>query len=210
MQSSHLKKQSFPYFVLCWCFAAFVVVALKAEEQEQSAVGTVIDEFILADEFKATEREKLRLLPVETVELLTERLNHLESDSPGELRIFECLVIKVMQFESVLTPTGKAAALAALKAKMTNENSQFHSHRLRLYESASTSTSRTEERAPKRSAPLPNSPSVLQLPAPNKTPDAKSTPTRSSEPTSSKPVSIIVGLITVAIGLLWLLVKKRK
>lgn len=52
--------------------------------------------------------------------------------------------------------------------------------------------------------------SVLSQTASKKTPEAKPTPTTpSNEPTSSAPWSIIAMLIVAAIGLLWLLVKKR-
>ena len=57
--------------------------------------------------------------------------------------------------------------------------------------------------------PTPKPPPVVQPPAPKKAPEAK-TVTPSEEPTSPTPWSIIVVLIVAAIGLLWLLVKKRK
>jgi hypothetical protein len=54
-------------------------------------------------------------------------------------------------------------------------------------------------------------PSVIVQPPAPRTPEAKPTvPTPSEEPTSSTPWSIIIVLIVAAIGLLWLLVKKRK
>jgi hypothetical protein len=55
--------------------------------------------------------------------------------------------------------------------------------------------------------PLPS----VQPPTPTKSPEAKpSTSPPSEEPASSTPWSIIAVLIVAAIGLLWLLVKKRK
>lgn len=46
-------------------------------------------------------------------------------------------------------------------------------------------------------------------PSPKKTPSAKPAPTPSKEPTSSTPWGIIVVLIVAALGLLWLLLKRR-
>jgi hypothetical protein len=53
-------------------------------------------------------------------------------------------------------------------------------------------------------------PPMVQPPAPKKSPEAKPAPTSSEQSTSKTPWSIIVVLIVAAIGLLWLLVKKRK
>lgn len=52
-------------------------------------------------------------------------------------------------------------------------------------------------------------PPVVQPPTPTKAHDVKP-PILSEKPTSSTPWSIIVVLVVVAIGLLWLLLKKRK
>ena len=55
------------------------------------------------------------------------------------------------------------------------------------------------------------SPKLAQPAAPEKSPQAKPTaPIPSAEPSSPTPWSVIVGLIAVATGLLWLLMKKRK
>jgi hypothetical protein len=51
---------------------------------------------------------------------------------------------------------------------------------------------------------------AIQPPAPKTALSTSSTSTPSEEPTSSTPWSIIVVLIVAAMGLLWLLVKKRK
>jgi hypothetical protein len=53
-------------------------------------------------------------------------------------------------------------------------------------------------------------PPSVQSTALKKAPEAKPTSTPSEEPTSSTPWSIIVVLIVAAIGLLWLVLKKRK
>lgn len=51
---------------------------------------------------------------------------------------------------------------------------------------------------------------AVQPPTPKKAPEAKpTTPTRSEEPASSAPWSIIVVLIVAAMGLLWLVFKRR-
>jgi hypothetical protein len=54
-----------------------------------------------------------------------------------------------------------------------------------------------------------NTPPLVQPPAPKKVPEAKPALTPSEETTSSTPWSIIVVLIVAAIGLLWLLLKRR-
>ncbi len=60
---------------------------------------------------------------------------------------------------------------------------------------------------------LPPSPQALpptvQPPAPKKAPEAKPTSTTSEEPASTTPWAIIVVLIVAALGLLWLLLKRR-
>ena len=48
-----------------------------------------------------------------------------------------------------------------------------------------------------------------QPPAPKQAPEAKPSPTPSEEPASSTPWAIIVVLIVAALGLLWLLLKRR-
>lgn len=62
----------------------------------------------------------------------------------------------------------------------------------------------------KQTMPTPKPPLVVQLSASKNTAEAKPTPTPSEEPASSTPWSIIVVFIVAAIGLLWLLLKKRK
>ncbi len=52
-------------------------------------------------------------------------------------------------------------------------------------------------------------PQVVQPPSPKKEPEAKPAPAPSEEPPESTPWSIIVVLVVVAIGLLWLLLKRR-
>lgn len=54
------------------------------------------------------------------------------------------------------------------------------------------------------------SPPALQPATPKKAPEAKPASTPSEEPASSTPWSISVVLVVAAIGLLWLLLKKRK
>jgi hypothetical protein len=52
-------------------------------------------------------------------------------------------------------------------------------------------------------------PPIVQTSAPKKAPEAKPSSTPSEEPTSSTPWSIIVVLIVSALGLLWLVLKRR-
>lgn len=64
--------------------------------------------------------------------------------------------------------------------------------------------------AAKQTAPAPKQLPVVQPPAPKKAPEAKPTvPTPGEKPTSSTPWSIIAVMIVAAIGLLWLLLKRR-
>lgn len=61
---------------------------------------------------------------------------------------------------------------------------------------------------PSETSPPPSSPNLQPSP-PKKAPEAKPTPTPSEDPASSTPWSIIVVLIVAALGLLWLLLKRR-
>lgn len=205
MHNSRFDKVALIYALLCFCFLATYAPSVRAQDPRE--IGVMIDEFIMNDEFKLPERAKLRALPIEAVGILTERLNQLDPDSPGELRIYDCLAIKIEQFSGVLDQEIKAAALSALKAKTLREDSQLHSHRMRLYGAAST-PSKTEAPTLSQSTNVPTPPVHPQPPAPMTVPSTHQPTTHSEGPTSSKPWSIIVVLIVVTCGLLWLLPKR--
>jgi hypothetical protein len=63
--------------------------------------------------------------------------------------------------------------------------------------------------APTQTLPLPQAVPAVQQP-PKQSAASSPSPTRSEEPTSSTPWSVIVILMAAAIGLAWLLLKKRK
>lgn len=156
MQNNLIRQSSVVLLILAWAS-----MSLKGIEHQQDEIRVMIDEFINAEE-----RAKLHALPIESVEILTERLNQLNIDSPGELRVFECLSSKVEQFNSALTHKAKAAALAALKAKTNDHNSRLHSHRLQLFEAVS----QHEASASSPAVTTPTTSPTVQQPSPPKTP----------------------------------------
>lgn len=167
----------------------------------------MIDEFIMSDEFKAEERAKLQALPAGSVELLTHRLNGLEMNGVGELRVFECLSIKLGQFGAVLPPKIQADAIAALKAKMMDEGHQHHAHRVRLFDASMRGTVALPDQSP----PGTNSTSIVPSPRPEKAVDTEAVVRASSEgPAAPMSWSMMGGLIVVGGGALWWLLRRRK
>lgn len=97
-------------------------------------ISSYIDTFIMADEFKANEREKLMSLPEISVDILTDRLNKMSPGDPGEIRIFESLSVKLRQFKRSISTEAKSAALLALETKASDSNAPFNPYRIQLIE----------------------------------------------------------------------------
>lgn len=205
MRINLLKGKCLASLTVAFCFGALWHCPLIGEETKQKDTASMIDEFIMSDEFKAAEEKKLHDLPVDAVELLTRRLNGLNADTAEELRVYGCLVSKVRQFDAVLAREIKSDALAALKAKIADQQSPHYSQRIRLYESVSPTPGSPSD------PPEDTQPPVVGPPAMKKVVKAKQpTSIPSEDLPSSTPWIIIVVLIVAATGLLWLLVKKRK
>jgi len=77
-----------------------------------------INSFIFSDEFKEAETAKLMSLPIDSVVILAAMLDKMKVEQIGELRIFQCLSAKLIQFESQLSDKDKTIAAQALIQKL--------------------------------------------------------------------------------------------
>lgn len=109
-----------------------------------------------------------------------------------------------------IEPTGadKTEFDGLFAPRLNGESPKIELKRTAMTKQQSATTSSGMVNAPpasRENTPTPKPPSVVQLPAPKKAPEAKPP---SENPTSSTTWSVI--LILAASGLLWLLLKKRK
>lgn len=135
--------------------------------------------------------------------------------SRGSLAFFEVTASGITRRESrKIEPNGtdKVEFDELFAARLKGEGPKVELKRTALPKQQSTSTPSGVVNAPpdtREPTSTPKAPPVVQPPTP-KAPEAKPTqPTLSEEPTSSTPWSIIVVLIVAALGLLWLLLKRR-
>lgn len=135
--------------------------------------------------------------------------------SRGSLTFFEVTPSGITRRESrKIEPNGadKVEFDGLFAARFKGESPKIELKRTTLPKQQSTTTPSSAVTAPPESREAtPKPPLAVQIPAPKKastTAPALSTP--SEEPTSSTRRSIIIVLIVATLGLLWLLVKKRK
>ena len=133
--------------------------------------------------------------------------------SRGSLAFFEVAASGITRRESrKIEPNGadKAEFDGLFAARLKGESPKIDLKRTALPKQQSTTAPSSTVNAPPESREAtPKPPPVVQPQAPKKALEAKPTSSPSEEPASSTPWSVIVILIVAALGLLWLVLKRR-
>jgi hypothetical protein len=98
-----------------FCLVAFSSITAMAQHSE-SKVSMDIEKLMLADEFKAHEREQLRVLPKESVPIILEKLQRAES-AGEESRLIAMLAIKLEQYRTQIPETQIALVVDTIVQK---------------------------------------------------------------------------------------------
>ncbi len=213
---------------VCWITLAILILPLHNVMAQTQQTKDTIKILIEADEFKASEREMLQTLPIDAVPLLTNELINIPK-AQNHTRAFFLLATKFAQCEEQLEGPNRDAAVNALLDRIRPSPNPSDDEAVsvrgnlkllsgitdqRIIDAISVAHTALNGEEPKKQA-MPQRGSISDVIKPiqptAKVAEAKSTPpTPSEEPTSSTPWSMIVVLVMAALGLLWLLVKKRK
>ena len=108
--------------IAVFCGTVFTVPAQRIENQTVSPTGQLdvnIDTLMRAEDFATEERSLLRSLPVDSIPVFIDRLEHVKNKD-DESRLMLLLSTKLVQFKDSMSETTKQAGIDALVEKCRN------------------------------------------------------------------------------------------